>query len=41
MWEENQLTVEFCPTADMVADGLAKPKSGQQFQNFLGQLGMM
>lgn len=41
MWEENQLTVEFCPTADMVADGLTKPKSGQQFQNFLGQLGMM
>ena len=38
LWLERKIAVEYCPTKEMVADGLTKPKNGSQFQEFVKQL---
>lgn len=32
--EQGNLTIEYCPTGDMVADFMTKPLQGQQFKKF-------
>jgi hypothetical protein len=32
--ERNEVTIEYCPTADMVADYLSKPITGAKFHQF-------
>lgn len=38
--KKKRISVEFLGTADMIADGLTKPKSGPVFQKFVQQLGL-
>ena len=38
LWWQRKISVGYVPTKEMVADGLTKPKSGPQFQEFVKQL---
>jgi hypothetical protein len=38
LWWQRKILVGYVPTKEMVADGLTKPKSGPQFQEFVKQL---
>lgn len=41
LWQMGRIVVDFIGTADMVADGLTKPKNGPQFKRFVNQLGLV
>lgn len=38
LWWQRKIAVEYCHTKEMAADGLTKPLTGPQFQNFVKQL---